>query len=204
MVNNGIPKERPTIKSINFDLFTNKMKSNGVYPDGYRTLGNSLVKCGFEHRQGSGYVSKKKITSGKVFVIIQKITKENPWLKDCVNKMDVSDVQLTKQYDLTTIIQKTNTTKQTQQQSNEKNVSSADKHENAPIQDNGNLDIIAVTMEQCRAKIDAEIALAKRTQKENIQQQVRQVEQVGQVRQVQQVRKGKTKIKEKKDNSGKR
>jgi len=78
------------------------------------------------------------------------------------------------------------------------------------VTEDGKLDLIAVTMEQCGAKLDAEIAPAKRTQKETASQQgsqvgqSRQVEQVGQVGQVQQVRKGKTKTKEKKDNSGKR
>jgi len=64
------------------------------------------------------------------------------------------------------------------------------------LRDSDKLDLVACTIEQCGKKIDFEIAQERlRTQKENIQQQVRQV---------QQVRKGKTKIKEKKDNSGKR
>jgi len=173
--------ERSEFKAINFDLHTDKMKEKGVYPEGYKTLGNAFAKYGFEHRQGSGYVSKHKLTTYQVYKITKEITKEIDWLKDCVNKMDVTDIG--KQYDLTSLIKET-----------------AEVAQNKDV--NSLKDLVACTIEQCGKRIDFEIAQERlRTQKENMQQQIRQVEQVGQV---QQVRKGKTKIKEEKDNSGKR
>ena len=218
MADEIISNERPKIKAINFDLLTNQMKANGVYPDGYRTLGNSFVKYGFEHRQGSGYVSKHKLTSLQVFMIVQQITKENPWLKGCVNKMDVSDVQLTKQYDLTAIIQNTNTQKQeqAQEQKDQEQQPSAqinnDVAEKRSESADDALDLVTSTMFKCSNKIDQEIAQAaqaKNTQKEAAPQQVgqaqqaRQVGQVQQVGQARQVGKGKQKTKSNNRSSGK-
>ena len=68
--------ERQKRKAINFDLDTNKMKELKLYPKGYRTLGASLKKHGFEHRQGSGYISKERIDSIMVARIIESVTKE--------------------------------------------------------------------------------------------------------------------------------
>lgn len=92
-------------KAINFDLDTNKMKTMSIYPNGYNKLEQSFKKLEFEHRQGSGYVSKNRLNSRKVVLIIREITRENPWLKDCVNKIDVTDIG--KQFDLTKIVKKT-------------------------------------------------------------------------------------------------
>lgn len=53
--------ERPKRKAINFDLDTTVMREIGMYPDGYRALGVSLKKYGFEeHRQGSDMLPKIK------------------------------------------------------------------------------------------------------------------------------------------------
>lgn len=190
MADREISNERPKIKAINFDLFTNKMKAYGVYPDGYRTLGDSFEKYGFEHRQGSGYVSRQKLTSVQVFMIVQNVTKENAWLKNCVNKMDVSDVELNKQYDLTSIIINTKTpslenAQEQQQQTEQKPNEGSEKPKK---NDNVGLDLVAATMEQCGEKLDIELAQEQaRTQQENGHQQVGQVQQSQQVRQVEQV-----------------
>ena len=51
-------------RAINFDLDTNQMLfALGSKTAGYDKLKKSFKKVGFIHRQGSGYVSKKPITS---------------------------------------------------------------------------------------------------------------------------------------------
>lgn len=94
--------ERTKRKAINFDLDTKEMKNRGLYPAGYTMLGNTLRKHGFEHRQGSGYISKEKLDSVTVARIIEQTTKENLWLKDCVKKIDVTDIG--RQHDLTELV----------------------------------------------------------------------------------------------------
>lgn len=96
--------ERATYKAINFDLDTKKLKENGLYTDGYRQLGRSLHKYGFDHRQGSGYVSRDKMISADVADVVNNVVRENPWLSDCVKKCDVTVVG--KQFDLVPTIKR--------------------------------------------------------------------------------------------------
>ena len=91
--------ERTKRKALNFDLDTKKMKELNLYPRGYRLLGSSLKKHGFEHRQGSGYVSKAKLDGDNVYDIISDVVSENEWLASCIKKIDVTDIG--KQHDLT-------------------------------------------------------------------------------------------------------
>lgn len=53
---------------------------------------------GFEHRQGSGYVSFETMTSEEVVNIALKMKTELPWIKYCINKFDMTDVG--RDYDL--------------------------------------------------------------------------------------------------------
>lgn len=94
--------ERTKRKAINFDLDTNKMKELDLYPSGYGLLGKSFNRQGFEHRQGSGYISKSKLDSISVASIVGKITEEQPWLAQCVKRIDVTDIG--RQQDLTAIV----------------------------------------------------------------------------------------------------
>lgn len=94
--------ERRVRKAINFDLDTVRMREMSLYPQGYKMLQQSFKKVGFTHRQLSGYVSKEKLNSVQVPKIIEKIITENPWLVNCVKKIDVTDIA--KQHDLTAIV----------------------------------------------------------------------------------------------------
>lgn len=94
--------ERAKRKAINFDLDTKKMKELSVYPDGYTQLKRSFKTLGFEHRQGSGYVSLQKIDSDQVNEVMIEIVTKNPWLADCVKKIDVTDIG--RQHDMTAIV----------------------------------------------------------------------------------------------------
>lgn len=94
--------ERSKRKAINFDLDTKVMKEQGLYPKGYKLLKNSFKELGFTHRQGSGYTSIDKITNDQVYTLIENIVSENPWLADCVKKIDVTDIG--RQHDLTDMV----------------------------------------------------------------------------------------------------
>ncbi len=94
--------ERKIRKAINFDLDTNIMKDRGLYPNGYELLRAAFKKQGFEHRQGSGYLSISKLTSDQVYEAVEAIVKENLWLAECAKKIDVTDIG--KQHDLTSIV----------------------------------------------------------------------------------------------------
>lgn len=99
-------------KAINFDLDTKKLKQfypcKGLlsYKKAYKDIKKFMENNGFEHRQWSGYISKQNIDSYDVSVIIAKLSYKFPWLKQCVNKFDVTDIG--NQYDLTDIIDKPN------------------------------------------------------------------------------------------------
>lgn len=95
--------ERQKRKAINFDLDTKAMREMSLYPDGYRMLGLSFAKYGFEHRQGSGYISEDKLDSDQVNDIVASIVTENPWLIRCAKRIDVTDIG--RQHDLTALLQ---------------------------------------------------------------------------------------------------
>ena len=96
--------ERPTYKAINFDLDTNLMTAHlGDYTKGYYQVRKELKNLGFEHRQGSGYVSTKKITDRDVALCTAKLAGNIPWLSSCVKKFDVTVIK--KQFSLLHVIQ---------------------------------------------------------------------------------------------------
>lgn len=84
-----------SIKAINFDLSTKQLQTH--YPglswrNGYRDVGKKLHDNGFERRQCSGYNSTNELTDTQVIWRIRKITRELPWLQDCVKVFDVTNV----------------------------------------------------------------------------------------------------------------
>ncbi len=81
-------------KAINFDLNTKKYEEiiNKPAPTAYAIIKRFLKRNGFEHRQGSGYVSKDSLNDGKVFAIIQNMSIELEWLKDAVDQIDVTNI----------------------------------------------------------------------------------------------------------------
>ena len=96
--------ERKVIKAINFDLDTNALKEHYTkstgkpYNNAYYEIKSFMNKNGFEHRQGSGYVSVSKINSADIYDTIQNLSTKYNWLHKCVTRFDVTDVK--KQYDL--------------------------------------------------------------------------------------------------------
>lgn len=58
-----------------------------------------MEKNGFEHRQGSVYVSQKPMTTMDIGTLVRKMAQEMPWLSQCADKLDVT--QVGKQHSLT-------------------------------------------------------------------------------------------------------
>lgn len=98
---------KPCKKAINFDLDTKKLEAQfgRNYHNKYYKLEQDLEKLDFEHRQGSGYVSKKELTDRQAKNRIKTLTKQNPWLADCSKTVDITNVG--QQYSVLDVIQQT-------------------------------------------------------------------------------------------------
>jgi len=99
-------------KSLNFDLDTKKLKEhyqNKNYTEAYNDIKKFLIKNGFEHRQGSGYISQKEMTDYKVVKIIEKLGYKYNWLSNCCKSFYYSDIK--EEYDALKIIKKDKTIK---------------------------------------------------------------------------------------------
>ena len=62
--------ERRYLKAINFDLDTHKLQANypgANYRNAYYDLRRFFEKHGFEHRQGSGYISLTKLATADIY-----------------------------------------------------------------------------------------------------------------------------------------
>ena len=98
--------ERRYLKAINSDLDTHKLQAH--YPGtNYRTayydLRRFFEKHGFEHRQGSGYISLSKLATADIYDLMDNLTQELPWIGKCVNKIDVTNIG--QQHDLIDLVQ---------------------------------------------------------------------------------------------------
>ena len=85
--------ERKYLKAINFDLSVHELEK--YYPDyrqAYHDINIFFKKQGFEHRQGSGYVSKKKLTQADIIDLLDVMNTELPWMSDCVTKIDATNI----------------------------------------------------------------------------------------------------------------
>ena len=92
--------ERRYLKAINFDLDTHKLQAN--YRNAYYDLRRFFEKHGFEHRQGSGYISLTKLATADIYDLMDDLTQALPWIGDCVNKIDVTNIG--QQHDLIDLV----------------------------------------------------------------------------------------------------
>ena len=82
-------------KSLNFDLDTKKLQElypNNSYTQAYDDIKRFLTKNGFEHRQGSGYISKEIMKASQIVNIIEELNNQHSWIKDCCKTLDYYDV----------------------------------------------------------------------------------------------------------------
>ena len=92
-------------KALNFDLDTKKYEelTGKPSPTAYGIIKRFLKRNGFEHRQGSGYISKESMNDGKIFAIIQNMSMELEWLRGSVEEIDVTNIG--KQHSLVDAVQ---------------------------------------------------------------------------------------------------
>lgn len=81
-------------KALNFDLDTKKYEeyTGKKASVAYAQIRRFLSKYDFEHRQGSGYISKQSLNDGKIFAIIQSMSMQLEWLRNCVKQIDVTNI----------------------------------------------------------------------------------------------------------------
>lgn len=92
-------------KALNFDLDTEKLKeaySVKKYTKAYDEIRKFLKANGFNHRQGSGYNSKEKITTPQLMDILENLFEKYPKIKECVKKLDATNVG--KDYDMLSML----------------------------------------------------------------------------------------------------
>lgn len=93
-------------KAINFDLSQASLKKyypNKSISQAYYDIAKEMEILGFEHRQYSGYVSKESLTPFQLKDLLNILVKELPWLPDCVEKFDITNIG--RQYDYTEELQ---------------------------------------------------------------------------------------------------
>ena len=87
--------ERLYFKAINFDLDTrllNVYHPSKDYHKAYYDLRKFFKHHGFDHKQGSGYVSQQKINSQDIYLLIDALYEEYEWIADCVKEFDVTNI----------------------------------------------------------------------------------------------------------------
>ena len=97
--------ERKYYKAINFDLDTIELKKfYPRYQQAYKDVLKFFRERDFSHRQGSGYVSNKKMTSADIVDLVGDLQKTFIWSDTCIKRIDVTNVSA--QYDLTELLKK--------------------------------------------------------------------------------------------------
>lgn len=99
---------KPVRKAINFDLDTRALKEfypGKDYRAAYGEIKAFMESNGFEHRQWSGYVSIEPLTKNELNEAIKTMAHQFPWLSQCVNRFDVTNISKT--YDMIDMIKAT-------------------------------------------------------------------------------------------------
>ena len=95
-------------KAIHFDLDEIKLKAAYPYhdenhnPNNYKNtygmIERELYKLGFDHRQYSGYISRKALTDMEMSIVIKKLAQKFYWLKGCFQRLDTENVSKNHDY----------------------------------------------------------------------------------------------------------
>lgn len=97
-----------TRKAINFDLSVEMLEDyypGEDYHQAWKDIKEFMLENGFEHSQYSGYVSKTCLNSSEISALTINMSRNLPWLKYCVERIDVTSVS--KQYSLKELLQNT-------------------------------------------------------------------------------------------------
>lgn len=90
-----VRKEAKHYKALYFDLCVKNLQKHfsGTNPNGaYRKIRNYLVNRNFSHEQYSGYHSMYRTTDLEIFDLIRSMSDEFPWLQQCLNHFEVTNV----------------------------------------------------------------------------------------------------------------
>lgn len=80
-------------KEIAFDLNIKELeKFYNSASTAYDDIRRELEGHGFEHRQGSVYNSKSPMTDMQIAAIIDDLCKRLPWLAECAEQIDVTNI----------------------------------------------------------------------------------------------------------------
>jgi virulence-associated protein VapD len=81
-------------KAFNFDLIQEHLRQYYKKPEptAYLEIRNFFLSNNFVHRQGSGYLSKSKMTIVETRDLSAKLIKTFPWLEKCVKRIDITNV----------------------------------------------------------------------------------------------------------------
>ena len=84
----------PTRKAIDFDLRVADLKQyyGTNYTYAYKEIETFFLKYGFEHDQGSGYISNNKLERDDIIGIIYNLCKANPWFIKCVDDLRYTSI----------------------------------------------------------------------------------------------------------------
>jgi cell filamentation protein len=87
---------------INFDLDSAQLRSELGGETGrkgaYGRIKSYMLKQGFDHRQGSAYMSGAPLSDAEVYDITDQLVRQYPWLSVCTNGYDVTNVGTTHDY----------------------------------------------------------------------------------------------------------
>lgn len=106
-------------KMINFDLDTKILEEKYPkkdYRQAYEDIKKFMVANGFEHRQGSGYVSLKSMSKYDVAIFVSDISEKFDWLANSTKRFDITNVGKT--YDLLDNLKETHLMKNTERLNN--------------------------------------------------------------------------------------
>ena len=88
-------RKKETKRAINFDLDTKELlKHFKNTHQAYSAIKVFMEDNGFEHRQYSGYVSREPISEFSAISVTEKLNQKFKWLKDCIQKYDVTEISL--------------------------------------------------------------------------------------------------------------
>lgn len=82
-------------RAVNFDLSIDALKKyySESNPKGaYKDIEKYMERNGFEHRQWSGYRSRKPLSNYELVYLFDKMYKKMPWLDSCAEHMDATTI----------------------------------------------------------------------------------------------------------------
>ena len=96
-----MPRPRITRKCLEFDLSKDKLAECGFKVNSksvkeklepYTQIRRVMEAQGFEHRQGSVYYSREKLSQEDVHEALKTLAGSLPWFNNCIKKFDTTNV----------------------------------------------------------------------------------------------------------------